>query len=186
MEYALKYQENLKGLVISNMMSSAPEYGKYADEVLAKQMDPKVLDSVRMIEEKGDYSNPKYMELLYPHFYTKHVLRLPLDQWPEPVNRSFGRMNQSLYVTMQGPSEFGVAGKLEKWDVKNRLKEISVPTLVIGATHDTMDPEHMKWMASEVQNGTYLNCPNGSHMCMYDDQETYLTGLISFLKGKKD
>lgn len=186
MEYALKHQENLKGLVISNMMSSAPEYGKYADEVLAKQMDPKVLDSVRMIEEKGDYSNPKYMELLYPHFYTKHVLRLPLDQWPEPVNRSFGRMNQSLYVTMQGPSEFGVAGKLEKWDVKNRLKEISVPTLVIGATHDTMDPEHMKWMASEVQNGTYLNCPNGSHMCMYDDQETYLTGLISFLKGKKD
>lgn len=184
MEYALKYQENLKGLVISNMMSSAPEYGKYADEVLAKQMDPKVLDTVRMIEEKGDYSNPKYMELLYPHFYTKHVLRLPLDQWPEPVNRSFGRMNQSLYVTMQGPSEFGVAGKLEKWDVKNRLKEIAIPTLVIGATHDTMDPEHMKWMASEVQNGTYLNCPNGSHMCMYDDQETYMTGLISFLKEK--
>lgn len=27
MEYALKYQENLKGLIISNMMSDAPEYG---------------------------------------------------------------------------------------------------------------------------------------------------------------
>lgn len=185
MEYALKHQENLKGLIISNMMSSAPEYGKYADDVLAKQMDPKVLDTVRMIEANGDYANPKYMELLYPHFYTKHILRLPLDKWPEPVNRSFGRLNPSLYVTMQGPSEFGVAGKLEKWDVKDRLKEIGVPTLVIGAKNDTMDPEHMKWMASEVQNGTYLHCPNGSHMCMYDDQETYLTGLISFLKGKK-
>ena len=185
MEYALKYQKNLKGLIISNMMSSAPEYGKYADDVLAKQMDPKVLDTVRMIEEKGDYSDPKYMELLYPHFYTKHILRLPLDEWPEPVNRSFDRMNQSLYVTMQGPSEFGVSGKLVNWDIKNRLKEISVPTLVIGAANDTMDPEHMKWMASEVQNGTYLHCPNGSHMCMYDDQETYMAGLIHFLKGKK-
>lgn len=35
MEYALKYQDNLKGLIISNMMASASEYQKYADEVLA-------------------------------------------------------------------------------------------------------------------------------------------------------
>ncbi|MBK9737570.1 MAG: proline iminopeptidase-family hydrolase [Saprospiraceae bacterium] len=185
MEYALKYQQNLKGLIISNMMSSAPEYGKYADDVLAKQMDPKVLDTVRTIEKNGDFANPKYMELLYPNFYTKHILRFPLNDWPEPVNRSFGRMNQSLYVTMQGPSEFGISGKLQKWDVKNRLKEISVPTLVIGAQHDTMDPEHMKWMASEVQNGTYLYCRNGSHMSMYDDQKNYFKGLIDFLKGQK-
>lgn len=181
MEYALKYQENLKGLIISNMMSDAPEYGKYADDVLAKLMDPKILDTIRMIEEKDDFSNPKYMELLMPHYYTKHILRFPTDNWPEPVNRSFGRLNASLYVTMQGPSEFGIAGKLEKWTVKNRLKEISVPTLVIGAKHDTMDPKHMEWMAKEVKTGTYLYCNNGSHMCMYDDQETYFKGLIDFL-----
>ncbi|MBK8621587.1 MAG: proline iminopeptidase-family hydrolase [Saprospiraceae bacterium] len=181
MEYALKYQNNLKGLIISNMMSDAPEYGKYADEVLAKLMDPKILDSIRMIEQKGDFANPKYMELLNAHFYTKHILRLPLDSWPEPVNRSFGRLNQSLYVTMQGPSEFGIAGKLETWSVKKRLKEIEVPTLVIGAKHDTMDPKHMEWMASEVKNGTYLYCTNGSHMCMYDDQKTYFEGLTGFL-----
>jgi proline iminopeptidase len=182
MEYALKYQYNLKGLIISNMMSDAPEYGKYADEVLADLMDPNVLDSIRVIEQKGDFSNPKYMELLTKHFYTKHILRLPSDSWPEPVNRSFGRLNQSLYVTMQGPSEFGIAGKLETWSVKNRLKKIEVPTLVIGARHDTMDPKHMEWMASEVKNGTYLYCEKGSHMCMYDDQKTYFEGLISFLK----
>jgi proline iminopeptidase len=181
MEYALKYQENLKGLIISNMMSDAPEYGKYADDVLAKLMDPKILDTIRMIEEKNDFSNPKYMELLMPHYYVKHILRMPADNWPEPVNRSFGRLNASLYVTMQGPSEFGIAGKLEKWTVKNRLKEISVPTLVIGAKHDTMDPKHMEWMAKEVKTGTYLFCDNGSHMCMYDDQETYFKGLIDFL-----
>lgn len=181
MEYALKYQENLKGLIISNMMSDAPEYGKYADEVLAKLMDPAVLDTIRTIEANEDYANPKYMELLMPNYYDKHILRLPTDSWPEPVNRSFGRLNSSLYVTMQGPSEFGIAGKLETWSVKNRLKEITVPTLVIGAKHDTMDPEHMKWMASEVKNGTYLYCENGSHMCMYDDQRVYFEGLTTFL-----
>ena len=183
MEYGLKYQQNLKGLIISNMMSSAPEYGKYADEVLAKQMDPKVLDTIRKIEAKADFNNPKYMELLMPNFYAAHILRMPPRSWPEPVTRSFGKMNQSLYVTMQGPSEFGISGKLKKWDVKERLKSITVPTLVVGAKHDTMDPEHMKWMSTQVQNGTYLFCPNGSHLSLYDDQETYMSGLIKFIKG---
>lgn len=183
LEYALKYQEHIKGLIISNMMSSAPKYGKYADEVLAKQMDPLVLDTIRMIEAKGDFTNPKYMELLMPHFYAKHVMRIPLENWPEPVTRSFGKLNQSLYVTMQGPSEFGVSGKLEHWDRDRDLNKISVPILTIGAKHDTMDPEHMKWMSTQVQNGTFLYCPNGSHMCFYDDQEVYFKGLILFIHG---
>ena len=183
MEYALKYGDNLKGLVISNMMSSCPEYGQYANNVLAKQMDPEVLGTLRELEAKGDYTNPKYMELLMQNFYTEHVLRMPLDEWPEPVNRSFGKMNQSLYVTMQGPSEFGIAGKLANWSRKEDLPKIATPALIIGAAHDTMDPAHMKWMAGQVQNGSYLHCPNGSHMSMYDDQETYMQGLIKFMKN---
>lgn len=123
MQYSLKYQDNLKGLIISNMMSSCPEYGKYAENVLSKQLDPGVLDTIRMIEAKKDFQNPKYMELLLPHFYTKHILRLPLEQWPEPVNRSFAKMNQSLYVTMQGPSEFGIGGNLVNWDVRSELQK---------------------------------------------------------------
>ena len=182
MQYALKYQNNLKGLLISNMMSSIPAYGKYADEVLAKQMNPEVLKKIRAIEAKGDYTNPEYMGLLMPNFYIKHICRIPLDQWPEPVNRSFAKMNQSLYVTMQGPSEFGVAGKLLKWDISQELKNITVPTLSIGAQHDTMDPKHMEWMASALKNGSYLYCANGSHMSMYDDQQTYMKGIIKFMK----
>ncbi len=182
MEYSLKYQKHMKGLIISNMMSSCPEYGKYADEVLAKQMNPAVLAEIEKIEAAKDFANPRYMELLLPNFYEKHILRFPAKNWPEPVNRSFAKMNQSLYVTMQGPSEFGIAGKLEQWDRKGQLKDIAIPTLVIGAQHDTMDPKHMEEMAKLTPKGTYLYCENGSHMCMYDDQKTYFKGLISFLK----
>lgn len=182
MQYALKYQDNLKGLIISNMMSSCPLYGKYAQQVLAPQFDPKVLDTIRQIEAKGDFSNPKYMELLYPHFYTKHICRIPLDKWPEPVTRSFAKMNQSLYVTMQGPSEFGIGGNLIYWDVSKELPKIKTPTLTIGGKHDTMDPEHMKWMSTQVQHGRNITCPNGSHMSMYDDQQNYFPGLIQFIK----
>lgn len=182
MEYALKYQNNMKGLIISNMMSSCPEYGKYADEVLGKQMEATVLAEIKKIEAEKDFSNPRYMELLIPNFYEKHVLRFPAKDWPEPVNRSFAKMNQSLYVTMQGPSEFGISGKLEQWDRTNDLKNISIPSLVIGAAHDTMDPKFMKKMSELLPKGAYLYCAKGSHMAFYDDQITYFKGLISFLK----
>ena len=180
-EYALKHQEFLKGLIISNMMASCPEYDAYAENVLSKRMDPAVLEEIRRLEAQGEFQNPRYMELLIPNYYMQHICRL--EEWPDPVNRAFARMNQDIYVTMQGPSEFGISGRLENWDRKEELKNIAVPTLVIGARHDTMDPEHMQWMSTQVQNGSYLHCPNGSHMCMYDDQDTYLSGLIKFLKA---
>ena len=180
MEYAFKYQDNLKGLIISNMMSSCPAYGKYAEDVLAKQMDAKVLDSIRAIEARGDFSNPKYMELLMPNFYDKHFCRV--QPYPEPILRGFPHLNTEIYTLMQGPSEFGVGGRLAKWDRSKDLPQLKVPTLTIGGKHDTMDPEHMKWMATQVQNGRSLICPNGSHCSMWDDQAHYFPGLISFIK----
>ncbi len=180
-EYALKYPQHLKGLIISNMVMSIPDYNRYASEVLAKGMDPAVVKEIKALEAKGAYESPRYMELLTPNFYAKHVCRLP--EWPDPVNRGFGKLNKQVYVLMQGPSEFGASGRLERWDRKADLPKLAMPTLSIGATHDTMDPAHMKWIASQVQHGSFLLCPNGSHMAMWDDQATYAQGLITFLKA---
>jgi proline iminopeptidase len=83
---------------------------------------------------------------------------------------------------MQGPSETGASGKLVNWDRTQSLSEIRVPTLVIGAEYDTMDPKHMEWMAGALPNGRYLYCPNGSHFAMYDDQQTYFEGIIDFIR----
>ncbi len=183
-EYALKYQRHLKGLVISNMMASCPAYNAYARDVLMPAMDQSALDEIKAFEAAGDFENPRYTELLMEQHYVHHVLRLPVDMWPDPVNRAFAKINRNIYVPMQGPSELGLRGTLENWDRTADLKTIEVPTLTIGAQYDTMDPAHMKWMASELRRGHYLHCPNGSHMAMYDDQATYFAGLIDFLRGR--
>jgi proline iminopeptidase len=180
MEYALKHQENLKGLIICNMMASCPEYGAYANNVLAKQMSPGVLNEIRTLEANNDFQNPRYMELLLPNFYSQHLCRL--SEWPDPVNRSMKHANMAIYTLMQGPSEFGIGGKLANWDIKAELPKITVPTLTVGAKHDTMDPEHMKWMSTQVKNGKYLYCPNGSHLSMWDDQQVFMNGVISFIR----
>ena len=181
MEYALEHQENLKGLIISNMMASIPAYNDYAESVLMADMDPEALAAIQSLEAAEDYENPRYMELLMEHHYVDHILRMPADEWPDPVNRAFEHLNPQVYVTMQGPSELGASGKLLEWDRTDALSRIQVPTLVIGARHDTMDPEHMEWMAGQLPNGEYLYCPEGSHMAMYDDQEPYMNGVIQFL-----
>jgi proline iminopeptidase len=180
MEYALKYQKHLKGLLVANMVASAPEYGKYADEVLAKQMKSEVLAEVRAIETKKDFNNPRYMELLIPNFYHEHLCRLKV--WPDGVNRAMKHANGEIYTMMQGPSEFGISGRLAHWDIKNRLNEIAVPTLMIGAKHDTMDPKAMEEQSKLVKKGRYLYCPNGSHLSMWDDQKVFMNGVISFIK----
>lgn len=182
MEYALKYQQHLKGLIISNMMASIPAYNEYAAKVLMPAMDQKVLAEVKAIEAKKDYANPRYMELLIPNHYQQHILRMPPADWPDPVQRAFKHVNPDIYIPMQGPSELGASGKLEKWDRTADLPKLTIPTLVIGAAHDTMDPKHMEWMAGQVKRGRYLHCPDGSHLAPYDDQQTYFNGVIRFLK----
>ena len=97
------------------------------------------------------------------------------------INRSFGRINRQIYVLMQGPSEFGASGLLEKWDRKADLPKLAMPTLVIAGAHDTMDPEHMRWVSTQVQHGSFVLCKNGSHLDMWDDQQTYVRGLLKFL-----
>jgi proline iminopeptidase len=180
-EYALKYPQELKGLIISNMMASIPAYNEYANKVLMPAMDQDALAEIKALEAAGKTDDPRYMELLVPLHYEQHILRMPSDRWPDPVNRAFKNLNLSIYVPMQGPSELGASGKLLHWDRMDDLPKISAPTLVIGAQHDTMDPAYMEKMANAFPRGRYLHCPNGSHMAMYDDQSVYMEGLIRFL-----
>ena len=185
-EYALKYPQNLKGLIVSNMMASIPAYNEYARTVLMPAMDPAALREIQAFEAKGDYENPHYEELLVANYYTQHLLRMPPDQWPDPVNRTFKHLNPAVYVPMQGPSELGASGKILHWDRMADLPKIKVPTLVIGARYDTMDPAYLERMAHALPNGRYLYCPNGSHFALYDDQKVYFHGLVKFIHDVDD
>jgi proline iminopeptidase len=187
-EYALKYQQHVRALVISNMMSSVPAYNTYAERVLMPAMDQDKLAEIKALEAAGQIEDPRYMELLMEQHYVHHVLRMPQESWPESASRGLAHINPAIYVRMQGPSELGISSDatLAHWDRTEDLATITVPTLVIGARHDTMDPAFMEMMAGRLPAGTYLYCSAGSHLAMYDDQHTYFRGLIAFLTGLAD
>jgi len=183
MEYALAHQDNLKCLIISNMMDSIPAYNDYARRVLMPAMDQNQLHLVQQLEASHQTQDPRYMQALVPMHYEQHFLRRPFAEWPEPVLRAIGHANQHVYELMQGPSELGASGLLVNWDRSADLHRINVPTLVIGARYDTMDPNWMRAMAGRLPHGQFLYLPNGSHMSFYDDQDAYFAGLIRFLHG---
>jgi proline iminopeptidase len=181
-EYALAHQDQLKCLVISNMMASIPAYNAYAKSKLMPELNASDLATVQQLEAENKTDDPRYMGILVPQFYEKHFLRRPAAEWPEPVNRAFARQNEHIYTLMQGPSELGAGGRLVNWDRFADLKRITVPTLVIGAKYDTMDPAYMEKMAKQLPKGEYAFMPEGSHLAMYDDQQRYFAALVGFLK----
>ena len=71
---------------------------------------------------------------------------------------------------------------LVDWDRTADLASITVPALVMGATHDTMDPAHLEGMAQSFPRGRYHHSPEGSHLAIYDDQKSWFEGLLRFLR----
>ena len=179
MEYALAYPDNLKGLIVCNMVTSIPEYAAYNKQVLRPQMRPSLVDSLEAFEAAGDFQDETYLELVDKEFYRKHICRL--EEWPEEVSVSFARLNYKLYDLMQGPSEFKVGGRLIDWDITNRLGDIAAPTLMVGATYDTMDPAAMAKQARLVQHGRAHICGNGSHLALWDDARSFFRGVAGFI-----
>ena len=178
-DYALKYQRHLRGLAISNMTAGIQSYlGRTAS--LKNLLDAPDRALLAKLEAAQDYDNPAYTKLMMEKLYPQMICRI--QPWPEPLTRSFSKLNQKIYVQMQGKSEFLVTGNLKDWERWDRLRELTVKALTIGATHDEMDPDDMRRMAGLMPNATNFICPDGSHMCMWDDQALYFDHLLGWLR----
>jgi proline iminopeptidase len=179
-EYALKYQHHLKGLVISNMAASTDSFVKHVSKVRA-QFPADVRAKLELYENAGKTDDPEYQRLLFDKVYKIFICRL--DPWPDPVLRSLEGWNQNVYRALQGRNEFEATGQMKGWDRWNDLPNIKVRTLTMGARYDEMDPEDLRRMATLVPHGEAWTSETGSHFAMYDDQQNYFKALLSFLKG---
>src|SRR5438105_4419316 len=181
-EYALKYGQHLKGLVLSNMTASMKAYEKHAAE-LRRALPAEVVAILDKYEKAGEYENPEYQQTMLERVYSQHLCRL--NPWPEPVQRAFRHLNTQVYNTMQGPNEFVITGNFKSWDRWGDLSKIKAPTLVIGARHDTMDWRDLKRESELLPNARFAFCENGSHLCLYDDQQSYFRHLVGFIRDNE-
>lgn len=178
-EYSLKYQKHLKGVILSNIMGSVASYVAYLNELRAK-LPQSVQDRLTAFEEKEDFLNPEYEKIMFEEVYSRHLCRL--DVWPEPLTRTFSHMNAQVYQTIQGPNEFIITGNFKDWNRWNDLPKITVPALVICGRHDTMNPKDIEKMGALIPRSRVKICENGSHLAIFDDQENYFQAIHAFLR----
>jgi proline iminopeptidase len=178
-EYALNYQQHLRGLVISNMTAGTQSYLKRIASLKKQLLTAEQAARLDALAAAQDYENPEYEKIVMERLYPQMLCRT--NPWPEPVSRAFRLANQKIYNQMQGKSEFEVTGNLKNWERWDRLHEIKVKALTMGANHDEMDPDDMRKMAKLMPNATYAICPNGSHLALWDDQANYFRDLLAFL-----
>jgi len=177
-EYALKYQANLKAVVVSNMTASIASYVERLG-VLRGRLPEDILDRMLRFERQGRYEDPEYVELVHEHLYTKYLCRL--KPWPDAVVRGFDHIAAPVYNTMQGPNEFVVTGSFASWNRWDDLKDIRVPTLLIVGRHDTMSPDDIVEMGRRIPRARVGICEEGSHLSCWDDPEAYYGHLVDFL-----
>ena len=176
--YALKYQENIKGLIVSGGLSSVPltvaEMYRLIDN-----LSPESREAIREYEEAGDSSDPAYVKAVQ-EFYRKHLLRM--DTYPPEVMASleFGE-KRNVYRIMNGPNEFTITGTIKDWDISDRISEIRIPTLITVGEFDEVTPNVANLIHTKIKGSEMVIFKNCSHLTMWEDREGYNRILERFI-----
>lgn len=179
LEHALSGAAGIKSLILANTMASIEDWLRAA-EGLRSRLPSEAAEALARHEEAGDYAHPEYQGCML-QYYRRHVCRL--DPWPEPMVRAFDKLGQDpeVYHTMWGPSEFTVTGNLLGWDVRPRLKEIQVPTLLISGEFDEATPEVMGVLHRGIVRSEWALLEGCSHLSHLENPAGFMGAVAGFL-----
>ncbi|WP_229768117.1 proline iminopeptidase [Sulfodiicoccus acidiphilus] len=176
--YALKYQESLKGLIVSSGLSSVPLTIREMRRLIS-QLPGHQRRAIEEHGEKGEFDHPDYVEAV-SEFYRRHLLRV--EPMPEAVKRTFlYTERRKTYRIMNGPNEFTITGTIRNWDVTERLDTIRVPTLITVGKYDEVTPKVAEVIRSKIRGSELVLFERSSHMAMWEERERYIEVLSDFI-----
>jgi L-proline amide hydrolase len=170
-EYALTHPPGLRSLVLADTAASWADFATEANK-LREQLPEDVQATLTKHEEAGTYDDPEYMEACLV-FYSRHLCRV---EWPPEVATTFEYLEQdpTVYRTMNGPSEFHIIGSCKDWQVKDRLQEIRVPTLLVSGSHDEATPALQQVLLDGIEGSEWVCFEESSHMPHVEERERYM------------
>lgn len=175
---ALKYQRNLRSLVVASGLASTPltvrEMWRLIDE-----MPPALRTTIHECNERGDFQNPRYLKAV-DAFYRRHLCRIPV--WPHEVVQTLDNTGL-VYRVMNGPNEFTISGVIRDWDVTDRLLRIRVPTLVTVGRYDEVTPRVAREIHRGIRGSKLVRFNESSHLAFWEERSRYIEVLRAFLDG---
>jgi len=167
LDVALKYPKGLRSIVVSSGFANYSLFEKeYAR--LRSEMPDGIQDTLKKYEAKGDLKNPKYLAALDVLDH-KHFCRLriwPYDYWymiEHFVDQGRGRMNG--------------------WDITDRLPEIRLPCLITMGKYDVVTPKCVRAVHRGIRRSKLVMFEKGSHSPMWENRERFIEIVRDFLDG---
>jgi proline-specific peptidase len=179
MEYMLTRPKGVASLTIASSPASMIQWVEEANR-LRRELPLDVQEALDKHEAAGTTQDPEYKKAT-DVFYHRHVCRVV--PYPEYVQRSFDNMetNSEVYNTMNGPNEFHVVGTLKTWDIRHRLGEINVPTLVTSGRHDEATPMIAETVHKGIPGSEWVVFENSAHSAHAEEPERYMQVLSDFI-----
>ncbi|RFU82111.1 proline-specific peptidase [Trichoderma arundinaceum] len=181
-EYIITRQpKGMKHYVISNGLASGNLW-REATRRLIDDLPQDIQDTIRKHEANKTYDDPEFQAASMV-FYKRHVCRLA--EWPQDLLRSLELLdihnNPTVYLTMNGPSEFTMVGPLKDYSAVGRLHMIKVPTLIMNGQYDeSTDSVNMPFF-TDIPKVKWVTISNASHMSWLEEPDRYFSVLASFL-----
>ena len=177
--YALKYQRNLKGLILSGTTPSVPMLEAEVSRIF-QSLPADFRRTVTKYESLGDFQNPEYLKAL-DVFNKKY--QCTLDPWPETLKYSFAHFSAAVGETMFGSNLVTVSGNMRYWDVTGELGTLKLPCLVICGDQDFLTPKLHQVLHSKIRGSKLVVLKGVSHGSMWEAPEAYLGEIRKFLDG---
>lgn len=175
-EYALKYGEHLKGLVLSSMIDNLDEYLVNINKIREKMFSPEDVAYMQQIEARHAFDDAKYQALVSE--LGEHYLHHAADPQPRHL---ISTLATPVYHYFQGDNEFVMVGALKNWDRRADMHRITVPTYLTFGGHETMPLTAAERMAQTIPHATLHVTPNAGHGQMLDNPTDYFSHLGQWL-----
>jgi proline-specific peptidase len=178
-EYALTQPAGLASLVLHSSLASSHQWVAEANRLRA-DLPVDVQATLLQHEQEGTTSDPAYEEAMMV-YYRRHVCRT--DPWPECVSRALAKLGEDpeVYHTMNGPSEFHMTGLIKDWDIRDRLGEIQVPTLITSGRYDEATPLIAETIHRGIAGSEWVIFEQSAHLAHAEEPERYNRVLGDFL-----
>ena len=175
---ALKYQRNLRSLIVASGLASTPlcvqEMWRLID-----RLPPRIRATIRRHNATGDFTHPEYLKAV-DVFYRRHLCRLPV--WPHEVVRTLEQTGV-VYQVMNGPNEFTITGRIRDWDVTDRLERIHIPTLITVGRYDEVTPRVAGEIHRGIRGSRLVRFERSSHLAFWEERPRYMATVRDFLDG---
>lgn len=113
-------------------------------------------------------------------FRRRHICRL--DPLPDCVLRGREQKGTQVYETLWGASEWNPDGRLRDWDVRHRLPEIDLPTLVTSGRYDECTPALAAEAHRSIRGSAWVLFDQSSHTAFVEEPERFRAVLSEFLE----